>query len=181
MNTTFRVAPYSVMAWVWTITFIAAFAYFLYSVLVIGATDLFNVAVTILLGGLIVFGFVRSVRGYQVTDSKVEIVRTASGRINIDRAEIDNVEARPNIGSFFNMSLLGTGGLFGWSGKARVRKPGDINSVEAEVFGTNSNNAVVVELKGGRTLVLTPADPAAFVAAVRGPEARQSGSKRRRR
>jgi hypothetical protein len=178
LNTTFRVAPFSVMAWIWTGTFAGAFAYFLYSV-VAGATDLFNVAVTLLLGILIVLGFIRSVRAYHVTDRTVEIVRVVAGRIRLDRSEIDNIEARPDLGSFFNLSPLATGGLFGWSGKARIRRPSDIESLEAEVYGTNSKNAVVVELKSGRTVVLTPADPEAFVAAVQGPQAKQGGRRRR--
>ncbi len=179
MITTFRVAPYSVMTWIWTGTFVFALGFFLWRMVATGSTDVFDVGVTALLGVLIVFGFVRSVRAYQVTDSSIEVVRTLAGRISIDRAEIANVEANPNLGSFFNVSVLGTGGLFGWSGKARIRRPADIDSLEAEVFGTSSANSVVVELKSGRTVVLTPADPKAFVAAVQGPNMKQSGGRRK--
>jgi hypothetical protein len=136
---------------------------------------------TVLLGVLIVSGFLRSVRAYRVTERTLEIVRTAAGRISIDRTDIAGVEAKPDIGSFFNTSVLGTGGLFGWAGKARIRRPADVDSLEAEVYGTNPANSVVVELKSGRTLVLTPADPSAFVAALQSPEMRQSGGKRKGR
>lgn len=181
MNTTFRVAPFSVLAWIWTGTFVFAFGFFLWRMLVTGTADLFDVAVTTLLGILIVGSFARSVRAYHVTDRTLEIVRTAVGRISIDRTDITSVEAKPNIGSFFNMSVLGTGGLFGWAGKARIRRPADVDSLEAEVYGTNPANSVVVELKSGRTLVLTPADPTAFVAATQSPEMRQSGGRRKGR
>ena len=180
MNTTFRVAPFSVLAWIWTGTFVFAVGFFVWRMVATGSAEPFDIGVTALLGVLIVLGFVRSVRGYHVTDLAIEIVRTAAGRINIDRAEIDSVEAKPDIGSFFNTSPLGTGGLFGWSGKARVRRPADIDSLEAEVYGTNPANSVVVELKSGRTLVLTPADPTAFVTAVQGPEVKRSSGGRRR-
>ena len=181
MKTTFRVAPYSVLAWVWTGTFVFAIAFFAWRMAVTGSTDPFDIGVTAVLGVLIVLGFARSVRSYQVTDQAIQVVRTVAGRINIDRADIDSVEAKPDIGSFFNTSPLGTGGLFGWSGKARIRRPADIDSLEAEVYGTNPANSVVVELKSGRTLVLTPADPAAFVAAVQGPEAKRSGGRKKGR
>ncbi len=181
MNTTFRVAPYSVLVWIWTGTFLFAFGFFAWRVVVTGATEPFDMVVTALLGVLIVLGFVRSVRAYHVTDQAIQIVRTVAGRINIDRAGIDSVNIRPNLGSFFNTSLLGAGGLFGWSGKARIRHPTDVESLEAEVFGTDPANAVVIELKGGRTLVLTPADPNAFVAAVEGPEAKLSGGRKKGR
>ena len=181
MNTTFRVAPYSVMAWIWTGTFVVAFGFFVWRMVVTGSIDPFDFAVTAFLGVMIVAGFVRSVRAYRVTDRAIEIVRTVGSRINIDRGEIEDVEARPDLGSFFNMSPLGSGGLFGWSGKARIRRPSDIESLEAEVYGTNSANSVIIELKGGRTIVLTPADPTSFVAAVRGPEMKQGGRRKGRR
>ena len=181
MNTTFRVAPYSVLAWIWTGTFVFALGFFVWRMAVTGSTDPFDIGVAALLAVLIVLGFVRSVRSYRVTDQAVEIVRAVAGRINIDRADIDSVEARPDPGSFFNTSVLGTGGLFGWSGKARIRRPSDIDSLEAEVYGTNPANSVVVELKGGRTLVLTPADPTAFITAIQGPEAKRGSGRKKGR
>ncbi|HEX8598745.1 MAG TPA: PH domain-containing protein [Chloroflexia bacterium] len=177
MNTTFRVAPFSVTTWIWTGTFFVVLAFFLWRMVANGASDPFDVGVSVLLSILIVLGFVRSVRAYHVTDRTIEVARTLASRIRLDRAEIASIEVRPNLGSFFNRSILATGGLFGWSGKARIRKPTDIDSLEAEVFGTNPANAVLVELKSGRNVVLTPADPTAFVAAVRGPKPRQEGNR----
>lgn len=181
MNTTFRVAPYSVLAWIWTGTFVFALGFFVWRMVATGAYDPFDILITALLGVMIVLAFVRSVRGYQVTDKTIEVVRSLAGRIHLDRTEITNVEARSDLGSFFNTSPLATGGLFGWSGKARIRRPADIDSLEADVFGTNSKNSVVLELKSGRTVVLTPADPRAFVAAVQRPEMKQSSGRRRGR
>jgi hypothetical protein len=169
------------MAWIWTGTFVVAFGFFVWRMVVTGSIDPFDIAVTAFLGVMIVVGFVRSVRAYQVTDRAIEVVRAAGSRINIDRADIEGVEAKPDLGSFFNMSPLGSGGLFGWSGKARIRRPSDIESLEAEVYGTNSANSVIIELKSGRIIVLTPADPSAFVAAVRGPEMKLGGGRRKGR
>ena len=181
MNTTFRVAPFSVTTWIWTGTFFVVLAFFVWRMVSNGASDPFDVGVSVLLSILIVFGFVRSVRAYHVTDRTIEVARTLASRIRLDRAEIASIEVRPNLGSFFNRSILATGGLFGWSGKARIRNPTDVDSLEAEVFGTNPANAVLVELKSGRNVVLTPADPKAFVAAVQGPQPKQGGGQRKGR
>lgn len=184
MNNTFRVAPYSVTAWVWTITFVVGLLYFLWRILVTGAADLTDIGFAALLGVLIIFAFIRSVKAYHVTENEVQIVRSGPGRISISRADINNLVVEPDIGAFFNTGLLGTGGLFGWGGKARVRHPTDIKSLDAEVFGTNSANSVLLELNSGRTIILTPANPVAFVAAVQGsqPSAyKQTGSRRKAR
>lgn len=182
MNATFRVAPYSVTAWIWTVTFIAGLFYFLMRIVITGAADLSDMGFALLLGVMIVFAFLRSVRAYIVTDSEIQVVRSGPGRIGVNRADISSVEASPDIGAFFNVNLIGTGGLFGWAGKARVRHPTDIQSLNAEVLGTNSANSVLMQLKNGRTIILTPADPAAFVAAVQGPQpsASQRGASRRK-
>lgn len=185
MNTTFRIAPYSVTAWIWTVAFIAGLVYFVYRIVVTGAADLSDIAFSGLLGFMVIFAYMRSVKAYRVTESEVQIVRSGPGRISISKADINNVTAKPDIGAFFNMGLLGTGGLFGWGGKARVRHPTDIKSLETEVFGTNSANSVLIELSSGRTIILTPADPAAFVAALQGSQpkaySRQGGQRRGRK
>jgi Bacterial PH domain len=179
VNSTFRVAPYSMTAWVWTLTFIAGLVIFIWRLFLSGVSfDVIDLGFTVLLAIIVGYGYMRSVRSYRVTDDQVQIIRSGPGRINIDRADIASVEAKANLGSFFNMSILGTGGLFGWAGRARIRNPTDIRSLEAEVFGTNPANSVLMQLRSGRKLVLTPADPAAFVAAIDGPRAiRVQGSR----
>lgn len=167
MDKSFRVAPYSALAWVWTITFVLGLIFLIYSVVISAAADYLEFALAVAAAVVIVYGYMRSVRSYRVTDSDVQIIRSGTGRITIDRADITSIEARPNIGNFFNLSVLSIGGLFGWAGKARVRQSSDLTSLEAEVFGTNSASSVLMQLKSGRKLILTPADPSGFVAAVR--------------
>ncbi len=182
MNAVFKVAPFSATAWVWTITFLGGLLFFAVRAFLAGTSaDLFDVGAAVLLGALTLYALVRSVRGYRVGDGQVAIVRLGPGRINIHRSDISSIEAQPDIGSFFNMSFLSIGGLFGWAGKARVRRTADLQSLDADVFGTNSAYAVLMRLKSGRTLILTPADPAGFVAAVRGLEPPAVTDKRNRR
>ena len=58
--------------------------------------------------------------------------------------------------------------MLGWAGKTRVRNPSDLKSMEADVYGTNPKFSVALEMRTGRKLVLTPADPAGFAAALQG-------------
>ncbi len=160
---TFRIAPYNVVAWIWTITYVVALFFFgirLSTTLAGGLVpDPLDLVFTILLLFVVVFAWLRSVRSYAIAGGQLVIVRAGPGRLAIPLDEITRALADASIGSFFNVSFLSTGGVFGWAGRARVRNPSDLKSMDAEVYGTNPKFAVLVELRSGRKLVLTPTDP----------------------
>lgn len=169
-NQTFRVAPYSAVAWVWTIFYILIVIFFaLRTVTAIAGgsfPDPIDVFFTLLVLAAVVYSWVRSVRSYSIQGKDLVIKRSGPGAINIALDEIEGALASPAIGAFFNMSILSTGGVFGWAGKARVRNPSDLKSLEANVFGTNAKYSVLLDLKSGRKVVLTPTDPAAMETAL---------------
>lgn len=175
MSNSFKVAPMGSAAIVWTVTFVVGLLFFAWRVVDLGLSSLFDLGAAIVLLLLIVYAWFRSVRAYNVGNGDVVIVRAGTGRITIPVDNITRVEFKPEIGTFFNMSMLSIGGLFGWAGKTQVKEKASLNTMQAEVYGTNANNSVVMLLRSGRTLVLTPADPAGFVAAVQQAEGKNGG------
>lgn len=167
----FRVAPFGVTAWVWTLGFIGGAAFFLVrSVNALAAgvlPDLFDVGAGSILMVLVVWGWIRSVRAYSLVNGEIVVERLIPTRMRIPISSANKVQLSPGIGAFFNVGFISIGGLFGWAGKANVRNPGDSHSLNAEVYGTNPRHAVTLQLESGRTLILTPADPVGFVEAVR--------------
>ncbi|MGA7731766.1 MAG: PH domain-containing protein [Chloroflexia bacterium] len=167
----FKVAPYSVIAWIWTITYVLGLLFFGFrfvTALVNGFfPDPVDAVFTLALLILVVYAWLRSIRGYSIEDKQLVIVRAGPGRINIPLEEIKGVVADPAIGSFFNITFLSTGGVFGWASRVRVRNPLDLKSIDAVAYGTNPKYAVLVEQSNGRILVLTPADPQGLEGALR--------------
>jgi hypothetical protein len=125
--------------------------------------DLF---LTVVIFGILLYAWMRSVRSYHLTDSELVIVRAGPGRMHIALGEILGAQAAPEIGTFFNIGILSIGGVLGWAGKVRVRNPSDLKSLEADVYGTNPRYSVALEMKTGRKLIVTPADPAGFAVAL---------------
>jgi hypothetical protein len=166
----FRVAPFSLIVWLWTITYVVGFVFFATSTvdalmngLVPQPLDFF---LTVVIFGILLYAWMRSVRSYHLTDSELVIVRAGPGRMHIALGEILGAQAAPEIGTFFNIGILSIGGVLGWAGKVRVRNPSDLKSLEADVYGTNPRYSVALEMKTGRKLIVTPADPAGFAAAL---------------
>lgn len=166
----FRVAPYSMIVWLWTVTYLIGFVFFATNT--VGALasglvpDQLDFSLTLVIFGILFYAWLRSVRSYHVTDTELIIARAGPGRMHIAIGEILGAQATPDIGTFFNIGILSIGGVVGWAGKARVRNPSDLKSMEADVYGTNPKYSVVLDMKTGRKLILTPADPAGFAAAL---------------
>jgi hypothetical protein len=192
MSSTFKTASLSGTAILWTLMFVAAFLYFLLGIgisLYAGTPIvLFDLLGSALLLALIFYSWFSGVRGYSVDGENLKVIRNGPGRVIIPLEKITSAVHKPNIGNFLNMGFFGLGGLFGWAGRSRVRNPTDIDSLQAEVYGTNPKNSVVIEMESGNTIIVTPADPQALVAALeeRGiqppaPAAIARGRKGRRR
>ena len=106
-------------------------------------------------------------RGYRLEGGDIVIDRAGPGKIHIPLAGIEQVNSNSDLGSFFNVGLLSIGGVFGWAGKVRVRRPSDVHSVDADVYGTNSRNQLLLEMKNGSKIILTPFDPQAMETSLR--------------
>lgn len=171
MTESFKVAPYGTVAWIWTISFIVGVLFFgARTVAALSSghmPDTFDLVVSMVLLLLTIYAWVRSVRGYRLEAGDVVIDRAGPGKLHIPIAQIDNATASPELGSFFNTGFLSIGGVFGWAGKTRIRKSADMRSLEADVYGTNAKNTLLLELKNGSKVILTPADPQAMETALR--------------
>lgn len=171
MSQTFKPAPPGGLAIVWTLAYIGAFFFFMVRAalaLSAGASpDLFDVGGALILAGFIIFAWARSVKAYQVEKGELNIIRAVMKGVTVPLDMVKSVQVDPEIGSFFNSSLFGIGGLFGWGGRAQVRKSSDVSALVAYVYGSNPKNSVIFRIDGGKAVIVTPADPQAFVTAIR--------------
>lgn len=99
------------------------------------------------------------VRGYAVTDEKLIIQRPGWGT-TFPLAGLQSVEVCPHAlkGA---IRLCGNGGLFSFTGLYRTKKLGSFRA-----FVNDWNKTVVLRFPK-RTIVVSPADPEAFVAAIK--------------
>ena len=171
MSGIFPVARFGTIAWVWTIGFCAGAIYFgwrTWAAISAGrAPDNYDLGAMLLLIMFIIIGWIRSVRRYRLGDNNLYIEKRASRKITLPLESIRLIEAMATPVSFFNTSLFSMGGLFGWSGRTQLRKSSDTHALNAEVYGTNPANVVIIGLNDDRTYALTPADPEGLVQAVR--------------
>jgi Bacterial PH domain len=167
----FRVAPFTAQVFINTLLFIGALAFFaIRSALSLAAgtfPDSFDLGASAALAIIIGYAWLRSVKGYRLAQGELVVERAGPGKLHIALESITSAEAQAGLGSFLRAGYLGIQGLFGWAGKAIVRKPTDLQSQQAEVYGTNPANAVVLHLQSGRMLIVTPADTERFVEALR--------------
>jgi len=180
VSETFKPAPPGMVAIIWTLSFMGVFAFFVVRVVLSispgGSPDLFDIGGALILAGCIIYGWARSIKSYRVSEGELNIERAAMKGVSVPLALVKSAQADPDVGSFFNMSMFGSGGLFGWGGKARVRKTMDVDSMEAYVYGSNPKNSVVFKLDEGKNIIVTPADPQGFLAAIRKADGRPSSS-----
>lgn len=99
-----------------------------------------------------------SVRGYSVAGGAVLVHRLGWAK-RFPLAQTTRAEFVPNV-TVGSVRTLGMGGLFGFYGRFRNAVLGSYTA-----YGTDPSRSVVLEV-GGKTIVVTPDDPARFVAAV---------------
>ncbi len=171
MSGVFPVARFGTLAWVWTIGFFAGALYFGWrtvdAISSDHAPDTYDLGALLLLVAFIIISWARSVRRYRVADGNLYIEKWALSKITLPLESIRLIEPLATPVSFFNTGILSTGGLFGWAGKTQLRKSSDTHALQAELYGTNPANVVIVGLKNDQTYALTPADPDGLVDAVR--------------
>jgi hypothetical protein len=184
----FKVAPYSGTAWLWTISFIVGLIYFGARSVIAFANgylpDTFDAGAALILFLLLIYAWLRSVRGYHIEDQQIVITRAGPGRLHIPVEQIEDARARADLGAFFNPGFLSIGGVFGWAGRVRVRHPSDVESLDADAYGTNPKYSLFLELKNGRKMILTPSDPGGMevalrIAGVGGPRIPASAGRRK--
>ena len=170
MSGVFPVARFGTVAWVWTIGFFAGALYFGWRTIDAisngRAPDSYDLGAALLLVAFIVISWARAVRRYRVADGNLYIEKRLLGKITLPLESIRLIEVLGTPVSFFNTGILSTGGLFGWAGKTQLRKSSDRNALQAELYGTNPENVVIVGLTNDQTYALTPADPNGLVDAV---------------
>jgi hypothetical protein len=167
----FRVAPFDATVFLITLVFIGVLGFFGVTVLlaVMDNKDpaFFDVGAGFLLAIVLAYSLLRSVRGYRLKGSELVIERLGPGRLRIPVADIASAEIGEDLGNFVRSGYLSVQGLFGWAGKVHVRKPTDVKSQLVEVYGTNPSNAVVLNLRSERRVILTPRDVEGFLGALK--------------
>jgi len=165
------VAPFDAGVLLTTLFFIAALGFFgvrlLLALLNNQPPDLFDLGAGLLLAILIGYAFVRSVRGYRLEGNELVIERLGPGRLRVSLADIASAETNLDLGNFFRAGFLSIQGLFGWAGKAQVRKPTDRESQLIDVYGTNSTSTVLLSLKSEKRIIVTPFDVEGFLNALK--------------
>lgn len=171
MSQTFKPAPPSGLAIVWTLGYIGGFLFFaVRAILAVSAgvsPDLFDVGGALILAAFIIFAWARAVKAYHIEMGELNITRMIMKGVTVPLDMVKSVQTDPEIGSFFNSSLFAIGGLFGWGGRAQVRKSSDVNALTAYVYGSNPKNSVILRIDGDKTVIVTPTDPQGFVTAIR--------------
>ena len=148
MNTHFS-APWSQKVRLITLGLVVALAFVSIKAGLLGVL----LCVAILLGTAVF-----SVQGYSVAGGDLLVHRLGwAKRFSLAQASRVAFEPNATVGS---VRTFGVGGLFGFYGRFRNAVLGSYTA-----YATDPSRTVVLEL-GGKTIVVTPDDPARFVAAV---------------
>ena len=101
-------------------------------------------------------------QGYIITDEALIIKRSVSP-VTILRSNITSTEQLSNNSLSGSIRLFGVGGLFGYFGKFSNRKLGTMTW-----YATRRNsNVVLITTTDQKKIILTPDEPAAFLAALK--------------
>lgn len=94
---------------------------------------------------------------YRTTDSQLIVSRLIK-KVVLDKSEVLNVELLTNEDLKWTIRTFGVGGLFGYFGKFRNSKIGNMIW-----YATRRNNAILISLKDGQKIVITPDDPESLI------------------
>lgn len=145
-------APWSWTVWILTIGASGA--------LLLGAVVSGSLFVQVLLGSIFVGCLAFGVRGYSVADGQI-LVHRLSWATRFDVENLRSVEMSPGVMTG-SLRSFGNGGFFGVYGRFRNAVLGSYRA-----YATSGDNAVVLQVKGTGTIVVTPDAPAAFVETIR--------------
>jgi hypothetical protein len=94
---------------------------------------------------------------YRTTDNQL-IVNRLVKKVILDKSEVLNIEFLTNEGLKGTIRTFGVGGLFGYFGKFRNSNIGNMTW-----YTTRRNNAILINLKDGRKIVITPDNPESLI------------------
>jgi len=94
---------------------------------------------------------------YRTTDNKLIINRLIK-KVILDKSEVLNVVLLTNDDLKWTIRTFGVGGLFGYFGKFRNSKIGNMTW-----YATRRNNAILINLKDGQKIVITPDNPESLI------------------
>lgn len=100
--------------------------------------------------------------GYALDNRALYVERKALRTLRVPLDQIVAVRLVPRASLYGAMRVYGTGGLFGWSGRYRIR---DVGAVSMQA--TNLERLIVIERRRRRPLLISPADTNAFLAGLR--------------
>lgn len=104
--------------------------------------------------------YLLSIDYYQLTDDALVIHRKIN-TVKIQRDQIESATSIQQLATLGNIRLIGNGGLFGYMGKYRNLKFGNYS-----FYGTQRKNLVLIKLKNGKQLVITPDQPHSLIDAL---------------
>lgn len=113
----------------------------------------------ILLGVIYGITYALSPKQYVLTEQTL-VIEKRLGKVSINRAEIENVELLADGALDRSVRTFGVGGLFGYFGKFY-----NANLGKMTWYATRKNNAVLVNTKNGKKIILTPDEASSFVKA----------------
>lgn len=100
--------------------------------------------------------------GYAMDERQLYIERKTLWRITVPLAQISACHPLPRASLQGAIRVYGTGGLFGWAGRYQARGLGRFS-----MHATNLDRLILVERKRRRPILISPADPAAFLTGLR--------------
>jgi hypothetical protein len=100
--------------------------------------------------------------GYALDHRALYVERKVLRTVRIPLDQIVAVRLVPRASLYGAMRVYGTGGLFGWAGRYRIR---DVGTVSMQA--TNLERLIVIERRRRRPILISPADTNAFLAGLR--------------
>jgi hypothetical protein len=100
--------------------------------------------------------------GYAIDNRALYVERKAFKTVKIPLRQITNVRYLPRPALQGATRIYGTGGLFGWAGRYRIRDLGTVS-----MHATNLDRLIMIQRRYRTPIVISPADAEAFLATLR--------------
>ncbi len=100
--------------------------------------------------------------GYALDEHTLYIERKALRTLRIPLASLTDIRPFPPARLQGAMRVYGTGGLFGWAGRYRVRELGTVS-----MHATSLDRLILVQRRRRKPLLISPTDPDAFLRGLR--------------
>lgn len=108
------------------------------------------------------YAFACAPLGYALTEHTLTIERKTLWSIRIPLSQISACHPLPRAALQDAIRIYGTGGLFGWAGRYRARGIGAFT-----MYATSLDRLILVQRRRRRPIVISPADPTAFLDGLR--------------